>query len=765
MNAGEAASFYEEVKSELEIYGHSPLHQILILFFALDKLSSPDTERVGHTFILDLLAFLFDILPSVQADGCPPDYFYTGKLALQRALSLTHGSFSAEEIYQSMQTIDYLEQTIWCYLGSPWGRDDCLRTAFSADEHDYTTSMELLEHYVSFLIQRDNSYAVRSERILEHWRNRIRLSPDSVVIPLLQQLPVQQIFSTIEQPGRLHKLHCHLKSLITNSPSDTIATVNLLHGKDSWQFQQTAQHALNAARNLCAIQYRSLSTQRYDILLSFEAMDNVYTGYSFQLPLSTLLFYLMLHPFDRRTHEYLSQSVVISGGMDHSGDTVGLGDEVITKKLRTVYFSPATHFAYPRSDDDAVQRILYELTSQYPNRTLRTLPARDLRDITGSKEVVTIHEIPFRIRTLRSIQRNATRISLTSLLIAVSAMIYIFYFVLDFDTNPAEVYYNRGDHRLYVRNKNGNPLWSKSITSSDKSSFHPYFNHQQHGVVVDIDGDGENEVILGNAGHAANISDYLICYNADQTVRWKTRIGSPVLTSENDYRSIMYATASMILDTVDAAERLFLSTLSDFYPSFLYTFDLHGNISNRYYHHGLLAQLTLVASDFAGERYLIACGYHNGFERPCLIVFSPDSVFGCSPEEETHRLIDPNHIKGSEIYYITFPRSILSYLYNSPGVSLCHVNDINEKQLLIGVQQFYASDPVYTGYIYIAFNRYFHATTMRTNDLFDNYYARALTEGKIYRPMDEEYRKEYLSGIRYWNGNEFQAEPTKILRE
>lgn len=764
MKARAAAQLFEEMQHDLAAYGHSPLHQLLTLSAALDVFSEEDTRHAGQTFLPELLSSLFEILPDVQPIGCAPTVLQECRRVAHRAGNLCMADFSQDEIRLGLERLDLLERHGWCFTGMPWGEDHALGAAFLATTKPSGTPRQTLEQFTAFLLERGERNAPLYRRMLDDWDNRKSHSSDTAILPLLVQLPLSSIVRPDDLPGRLLTLQCGLTSLDSGADVDNISVANILHGKDTWRFEGHVQRAVDAARALSSRVHPVLGARRYDVRLAFQAMDVIYEGISFQLPLAALLYYQMLRPWERRATESLSMNVVLTGGIDDAGATLPTGGDIIRRKLMTVFFSPATHFVYPREDEAEVNAVLDALQRIYPYRRLRTVPARDLRDVAGNREIVVTKEIPLATRAVAALGRNAGKIAAASFTLLLLVVAYSFLFVWDFDNNPADVFYDEFDRMLYVRNENGRVLWSRSATTPNRPLFVPAFRSPQLALVVDVDRDGGNEVILGNGGCLVDSSDHITCYNADQSIRWRTKLGSPVETKEGDYRNVVPAADAMVLDTSAERRRMFVSTVSTFYPTFLYTVDLQGRITDSYLHLGTLRELTLTTRLFGGRRVLIAAGFSNSFRRACLVIFDPDSIRGCSPPTERYRLIEPRYTPGSELYYITFPRTELSELVFAAGVCNAHISSIRDSVIDIAIHQFYTpakGDPVE---IFITLDSRLRAVSMRTSSNFDSYHARHLSSGELKHPIDAAYQREFLKGIRYWNGKSFQAEPTMVKR-
>jgi hypothetical protein len=730
---------------------------------ALDAFTQPHNIRVARGYLPDTLSSISGLLSSVNPDGCPPTVWAEKYSILERGCATVTGLFPGEELTRILSDCRTLERVAWCHVGEPWRGNSASDDSALELERGQGNPHEILARYCDHLESRDDRNADLYRGILTAWNTRLAYADDTACIPLIVENPQAPQASVACPSARLLPLQANLAPFRFATDEDHISTPNLLHGDDAWKFNSHVRDALRAVRTL---HDSPRQADLYRLSVRFQAQDSAYTGCSFQLALASILHFAMRRSQEQRIHESLSPDVVITGGLDADGKTIGLGAEQIIPKLTATFFSPYSHFAFPRADDDAVNAALATLHDSFPHRALRTIPVRDLRDLVSNREIVRITSVPFRKQVRSFVRRHAERIALSSLVAALLAVVYVFLFVFDFDSNPMIV--EVADSVFYVKNRSGKVLWTEEATSSDRRGIKFLYTPPPWSVILDIDNDGSNEVVLGNNGRERGVSNRLNCYRANKEIAWSTQqLGEPVETGEGRYLDIVYGTDAIIADTMNGRRDIFIATASDYYPTFLYSIDASdgGVVHSRYYHAGSIRDLTVSDQIIPGQRMLFAGGVHNGFREGALAVFDIRHVSGCSPQAASYELISPEYTPGTELYYIRFPQTDLGKLLDEAASCFARINMIDSIGFEVAINQFFTFETGGPSEIFIRFDRDFTPTEMRTSSSFDKYFRQFREKGDLEHPLDAMYKQRYLESILFWNGKIFQARPTAVMKK
>jgi hypothetical protein len=318
---------------------------------------------------------------------------------------------------------------------------------------------------------------------------------------------------------------------------------------------------------------------------------------------------------------------------------------------------------------------------------------------------------------------------------------------------------------LIILGDDGKELWRKDTKADgleDEAFYRARFQVVNAAVgradlpslmIKDIDGDGRKEVVFAvqKRGDSYGEGD-LYCYDSRGRERWHFAAGREMsfggMTYSPDYRI-----RGFNLHDFNGDGRQEVTVISYHFPQWpcqLAVFDCNGKPMGQFWNSGYLTDVRFQDLDGDGREEMIVSGVNNEYGG-CVIVFDPTRVDGCSPQTGAFRsdTLPP----GSEKYYVRTPRT---------DVSLA-LGDIVEDIDYLGVTKNQHLEAT-TGYG-LAYEFDFglrclnavwgHGYMMKHNEL--------AAAGKIRSALDEAYRQTIISGVRYWNGRAWVAEPKPNL--
>jgi hypothetical protein len=167
---------------------------------------------------------------------------------------------------------------------------------------------------------------------------------------------------------------------------------------------------------------------------------------------------------------------------------------------------------------------------------------------------------------------------------------------------------------------------------------------------------------------------------------------------------------------------------------------------------GYLRDVAYHDIDGDGREELLVCGVNNEYRSGCLVVFDTRNIGGSSPQ--TGEFVLEGLGPGTELYFVTVPRSDVS---EAMGLYVADLRmlDITENHRIRATSSI--------GLIYeFGFDLEPLQLTWGHSYIFNH---QNMTEaGKIASVLDEAYGDPLLKAVRYWNGSEWVAEPSRNAR-
>jgi hypothetical protein len=359
-------------------------------------------------------------------------------------------------------------------------------------------------------------------------------------------------------------------------------------------------------------------------------------------------------------------------------------------------------------------------------------------------------------------------------MLLVIALAYVL-FLVDFDTNPAQV--TMLHNEFLVQNKNGKTLWKRKIGTDS----HPMTDKQLErdgrlfflSCVVDLDGDGNSEVLLGHPFGPPGFADSLYCYNSNGLRRWARYVGRPMITLENDYsHKLDFCVWGIAVLPADSTHGPRIVTTADnsYYTNVVNLFDADGKPLAEYVHLGKLLQPTVLWSDEVKKHLVYLAGITNDSLRPVLVALDPDRMSGAGPQHGRYTITWPRLDRAAEVYYVKFPRPALQDILNNEMFSLAHISEPNERQLTLTIGHgFDPENRISPIELIYTFQRDgMLPVSLHTNSRYDTVRDTMMAQGRLPALLPIEHTNDILSRVLYYNGERFVGTPTmnkRYLRE
>jgi hypothetical protein len=185
----------------------------------------------------------------------------------------------------------------------------------------------------------------------------------------------------------------------------------------------------------------------------------------------------------------------------------------------------------------------------------------------------------------------------------------------------------------------------------------------------DISGGRSKEllVVITPKGNSIRTSR-LYCFSARGRILWKYKPGKEVQTRSEIFTDI-YLIPHVSVHTAGNPDQKFIIVGANHSPDYPYQIALlnpSGNKIGEFWNSGHINKKCIKSIDLDGDgcREIVMGGVNNGHKCACLIVLDPLKCMGTSPQRETPDYEFLGFPRGSEKYYLLFPRSPLSRLFS-----------------------------------------------------------------------------------------------------
>lgn len=241
-------------------------------------------------------------------------------------------------------------------------------------------------------------------------------------------------------------------------------------------------------------------------------------------------------------------------------------------------------------------------------------------------------------------------------ILAVSILLIFLISLIPANNQPEAV--RLVDSTLSVYGRNGKLLWVKNFDSPKAALNVPYWEHDPLFRLLDVEDDGNIEVLFSLIPTETGRAGRLICYNYDGSERWAFPFEFDKRFEGRRFQRFVGHAMDMI--EVDGRALLLIHANHVFwFPSMIGLLDPKtGELIDSYWHPGFVVRHLLQDIDDDGEKELLLGATNNpglGLGHAALSVL--DLPFG-PPKKDTFNVFgDP---AGKEKAYILFPRTDLS---------------------------------------------------------------------------------------------------------
>ena len=513
------------------------------------------------------------------------------------------------------------------------------------------------------------------------------------------------------------------------------------------RFEEQVKIAWEIAINHLKTYYKKPNNYHEIVLVFSHKFANI-EGYSLGFAISLGFIQELFKFYNTSLSLSLNGNVTFTGGFNSDKSIKSIGEEIITQKIETVFFSPFNYFALPDADLISAKSRLNELQIKFPKKKLKIINIQDFDDLINHRQIIKINKTKISVRTKKYLQKNSIAIALLVIILILIG----FYFTTSIDNNPNE--FKIVGRTVNVTNKYGKILWSFNENHDEKTRTIYGDNYQR---IFDIDNDGINEVIL--AHEALENRDMenqgrIACFNSNKELLWKYKFRDSVLTKNESYKDRY---TSRIIDIVPIHGKNVIIAISRhvFFPSVIYKIDaangqrLKGSIwSQGHFNSGKVADFN---ND--GKYDVFIGGINNGLESAFGLLTTLDTIDCQTPTLAKYMF---QNIKvGDFTKFILFPKTDLCKLYENRFNGTIDVQYYKEtKTFEIGTNEYYPNKIMGPQYM---ISKELDSVWIQIGDDFQ-FVRDSLVNKNLLKPPytnDPAYSKILVDNLKMWNGEKF----------
>lgn len=590
---------------------------------------------------------------------------------------------------------------------------------------------------------------------------------DGVLVPMVVREKVTR--SVVPEFGSIKKVHVECRHRPKGTTGDTL-TSGAMADRDTGTPSHLIE-AVKAAKHLVRRYSRTGNGRAFDVHCDVRDADIV-EGQSIGAGLAAEIFVKLLRLHRHREEFAVHSAVAVTGAIDEEGTILPVDPGGLKLKIEACTCSDLTYLVVPRQQEEFSRTFAAEFVARISPSSgpLGIIGAATLSDLFLDRRVTASRRIPLTSRMARGIWQWRRPVAIGVIIALGITVGRLLYGPIDKDPSSAEYL---GEY-LFVYNSAHDVIEKEHIGTASVEYVHHDMNLQlvrQYYVLADVDGDGLQEVIWTQVKSDGKEQEtWLDCKHiGEDSLRWSVPIGRHVHPRsqpeiDKDHFSIKSVYAADY--DHDGSVEIVLISCMHFYPTLVTLLEGRtGRTRGEYVHTGFLEAMIASEPDSSGIRRLIFAGANNAFRSACAVVIDPRYVSGNSPCTEEYAM--DGGTPGLEQMYILFPRTVVGWLYRYRLKQnlVWELEETTEGFIRMKIRDVLTSsgeglEPVNADII-LNFNQKLEPLSMGTADNFDLLARKLYDTGKLAKMPDQQYRKEYLKTIEYWNGKLWQHEPVE----
>lgn len=512
------------------------------------------------------------------------------------------------------------------------------------------------------------------------------------------------------------------------------------------RFEEQILKSWNYAVNYLKSRYKKFNAN-LEVTIKFVNKLGIYEGNSLGVALTIGFIQELLRYYNLRDAISYENNIISTGSMEEKGEIGEVGEEIISLKVETVFYSMGDIFLIPQKDYAHAEKKINTLLEKYPKRNLTLIPIREINDVIMRRDALKIERQNIIKWSGKKLLKNKIVVTLLFLLVVILSGVYY----VNYDDNPSQIEVTK--NRYKIKNKSGKILWYKERMQIEYISNNTDYSWNSMRI-IDIDNNGKNEVFLT----LLKESYKLFLFDNKGNEIWSFSHTDSVASSSENFTGNFEIRG--IIDTISQNGRKVIFAYfqhNAYYPSGILTLDLATGkkVNNILWNSGAITGAILEDWNEDGKKEIIAGGASNGMNSAFLFSIDYDNLEGSSPSSEDY-ILQNIRIADYNKYYIFEQTDYGNYLFPKYSAVLGRpiINNILlQINIYEGNADFYNSD---FGYV-IRFDKGLEPIKTVIGDQAIVERDRLVKEGKLNYPLTDtfEFHHSIMNNIKYWDGDKF----------
>ncbi len=594
-------------------------------------------------------------------------------------------------------------------------------------------------------------------------RSKPDYKPGEVLIPVVEELKTMEGNTGI---GRLRQLRVDILGENKKGKSELKPAFGVV-GKDTGSF---LEGVATCAEKLLSVSKKG-KYKHWEATASLSMSHAWHAGRSANLALAAAFYCEMLKAEEMAEFFRLNPAVCISGDVDEFGNVLAVEEESLELKTEAAFFSWVQVLVVPAAQLNQVQKKVSKLKERFPNRELPVFGVHKIEEIFFDRRLTIHHKTDAIVHNFRRVwKRKFSVASVITVLVLLGIIARLVYGPVD--RNPTHATYE-GEY-AYIRNASGAVLEEiyvgeflirdiKSRTISGKT--HLQFN--------DLDNDGINEVIENKdvtySPNGVRPKEFLI-YDIDGDTILNADFFLDIRFDKHPYvKGTHYAVRNFIVEDYDQnleTEILLLLQSQDYFPQVFGILDIRTkDITHKYINAGYLTDLEIIDLDRDGYNEILISADIKVEESSAFIILDSRFINGGGILGDRYQKSDIE--KAIEKVVILIPQTILGrkvverdtntyYGYSLPR----DLSFKDENIIKFANEDWNLKGNLNGGLILYEFYSDLSLRSIVSSDAYDVKAKEYFQNGFLDFEIDALFLDTYRDSLQYWNGTEFQSEPT-----
>ena len=733
---------FQQLKSQVRSFSSERIRLVLYERF-FNGIQDGGPPQRFLSYFQELVGPLLELLKPENLSYSSPKYLRS----LHQTMNAMKMAGLAESSSQEFQgRVEMLKKHLlgtFCYLGEFDQAQSLLGIDQSTGAIEQGTNLEKFRSLINTKPTTKHSEVLHE--IYSAWESMVAgSSTETVWIPLVEKVELQG--ETLAVP-MIQPLSVKVEQRSRQAGEHLIFFNNYPIANNSPIYYQAYDAVHVAAKQL----HRSLSRNKpyFRVMFGFPETEYFYTGESFGLGMALVASAAFQKAVYQRVQVRVKMGWAITGMVDMGGSIRAVSGQSIENKLHAVYYSPFDRFIIPQKNENNLKSPLVTLKKEHPGKDIQLQYAEEIEATFNHNELSHMIRIPLKEWTQTHVRRSQV-IQLVVVLALLIAFLWAGWW-WNRDLNPENARIENG--QLHVYNQDEQLLWIYDFGFPLMNLYHQPGGLDPALIVEDIDGDGLNEVIIGNRERKPVQPSTVHAFDYDGALRWVYSDSSDVYYDDgNDNYGHKFATRFiMIIDSNDKQKDVLVGFNHKLYfPSKLIRLSNAGEVKSTFWNSGAIDGAMFV-SDFLQEKpVLLVYGTNNEYNSGFVAAFRADSLSGHSPQVNKH-YIKQGEMVNQYFAYIQFP--MLDTLGTYTFHRRTHVINIfppSQEHLRIDLR---GSNGEVEWLYYLD-----TSLTIRNLVFSDSFNGQFLSQFKDKLNSEQIWDQlvQHYSNLQYWNGNTWQ---------